>query len=94
MDESDMNLPESGLGITRNTASSAFNTTLLSERSWRAALLTRLLLHGLLRRHTLGRTLLLIHAVVAIVLLELALLLIWVVLERHFCGTADNARVP
>ena len=50
-----MDLPESGFRITCDAACTAFDSTLLSEKSWRATFLPRLRL----RRHTLWLLLLL-----------------------------------
>lgn len=79
-------LPESGLSIARDAASRAFNSTLLSERSRRTALLATLLLHLLSRRgsHALVGGARLLHTVAVVFLRKLALLLGGVVLECHY----------
>jgi hypothetical protein len=81
-----VNLPESSLSIARDTASGTFHSSLLSERSRRAALLAALLLHLLSRwgSHSLVRGTWLLHAVAVILLGELALLLGGIVLEGHY----------
>jgi hypothetical protein len=81
-----VNLPESSLGVARDTASGTFHSSLLSERSRRAALLATLLLHLLSRwgSHALVRGTRLLHAITVVLLRELALLLGGIVLEGHY----------
>lgn len=81
----DRDVPEGCLRITRSASARAIYAALLCERSWRAAILPRLLLKGLLR--LLGEALrrwwaLLLHTLAVVFLGKLALL-VWVVLERH-----------
>lgn len=81
-------IPESSLRVTSGATTRAFNTTLLSERSGRTALLPwlLLLLERLLRllRKTLRRWgTLLLHTSAIVLLWELALL-VGIVLESHF----------
>ncbi len=73
-------LPKSGLSIATNATARPVDTTLLSKWSRRSALLTTLLLNGLLlrRSHTLRRL------SVPIALLRELVLLVGVVLECHF----------
>ena len=81
-----MDSPEGCLRITRSASASTINTTLLRERSRRAAFLARLLLERLLRLlwETLRRRwTLLLHSLAVVFLGKLALLS-WIVLKRHF----------
>lgn len=91
-----VDLPESCLRIAADATTGAVGVaSLLSKRSWRTTFLTTLLLHALLRRcHALGGrgALLLLHTVVTSILLRELVLLVGIVLKRHFEVTISGTR--